>query len=319
MTKNFQLIPTLLLLASLPASLSAQADEQCKLALSVPSILINWNTNFHFQAVQFNVTRTNGSACNYAVAFSNGGAADYNRRMISGFSSLRYQLYGDSSLTQILKDRPDANVPANVITGSFGSGGGSNVTQSKTFYVEVPQDLATTPVLKPSGNYLDTFTARAYVLQNGNSLDDLETAAPVVIMTTIPKFLDLSIVSSGGAFNESSTSYAVNFGTLSGNDSRAFDLRIRSNAGFKVFFSSQNNGKLKQASLDAQIPYTLKVDSVAQNLSSSAIQPVQVMSGSGQTSLNGVAKAVSITTGDVSQSLAGNYSDYITVTAMTTD
>jgi spore coat protein U-like protein len=314
--KSF-IAPTLLLLLAGLGAPSWAFAHGCQLALSTPGILLNWNTNFTFQAVQLTISKLDSDACNYAISFSNGTASDYNRRMVYGLSTLRYQLYKDASLSQILKERPDASVPANVITGSFGGGAGQS--RSHTYYVQVPQDLATTPALKPSGNYLDIFTVRAYDLRNGNELDDLEAASSVVIATSVPKVLDLSIVPSGGAFNESSTSYSVNFGALAGEDTRAFDLRVRSNAGFRVFFSSQNGGKLKHATAPGTIPYTLKVDSSAQSLGSSATLPVLVAAGVGQTSLSGVGKAVSITTGDISQSLAGTYADYITVTAMTTE
>lgn len=308
---------TLLLLFGMAASTSAIADKDCGLSVTASSVSIAWNLNYNFQSVTLTVLKSDNKACDFAVGFTRGGATDYSRRMTSGANLLAYQLYKDSSLTQILKDSSEAQYPANLLTGSFPKG--KNLSQTLTYYVQIPPDSATTPAIRPSGSYQDTFSIRVYNLDNNPSgFDHPDDSKGVTISTSISKIIDISLVSAGAAFDAAGTSYSVNFGSLSTPQSKAFDLRVRTNAGYRIQFSSQNGGALKQASTSSKdsIPYTLTVDSAQQSLGGA---PVTVATGAGQTNPEGVARAVSITTGDATQTLAGQYSDFITVTASTTE
>ena len=290
----------------------AHADHGCKLSINASNISIAWNLNFNFQSVVFTLSKADHRACDYQVAITRGGAPDYARRMTAGANALRYQLYKDSSLTQILQDYPEAQSSAHLFAGSFPQG--KNLSQSLTFYVQIPPETAASPVIKPSGSYQDTFAIRAYSLDSNGQPGQPEAAASITIATQVPKIIDLSLLNPGGSFDSASTAYSVNFGTLAGPQSKTFDLRIRTNAGYRLQFSSQNGGALKKGS--DSIPYRLTIDTALQDLSHPG---ATVATGGGQTSPGGVARAVSITTSDATERLAGQYSDYITVTASTTE
>lgn len=295
----------------------AHAVASCGLSLTVSNITLVWSTSLPTQQITFKVKKSKNAPCDYFVTFSKGGASDYNRRMLSGSNTLRYQIYKEAALTNILKELPEVTSDDEIITGSFGVG--SDQTQTRTYFVQIPLNLATTPTLKPSGTYVNTFIMRVYRDNPANSL--LENSKNVLIKTTIQKNVQLSLVNSGGAFNPSDTTQAVAFGTLTTGASRAFDMRVLTNAGYRVTFSSQNNGALKHAlaNVTTAVPYTLTINGLPKNLSSSKTVPIVVASGSGQTSVDGVGHAVEVIIGSVTDKMAGAYSDIITVTAATAE
>jgi spore coat protein U-like protein len=295
-----------------------RSGSQCGLSLSVSNVNLVWSMNLPTQQITFTVRKSRGMPCSYLVTFSRGSASNYNSRaMTSGSSTLRYQLYGDSSLTSVLKDYPDFTTHNEVIAGSFG--GGPNHSQSLTYYLQIPLNLATTPRLKPSGNYVDTFVMK--IFRDQTHLSSPEDTQSVQLRTLIPKNIELSLVPSGSSFNSGSTMQALNFGTLIAGATRSLDMRVLTNAGYVVTVSSQNNGVLKHSvpGVTTTIPYQLSVNGVPKNLSSSQSQPVQVASGSGQTTVDGAVNTIDVRIDDVTNKMAGNYSDIITVTAATTE
>lgn len=294
---------------------TALAD--CGLGLSAANVNLVWTTALGTQQISFSVTKTKNPRCDYFVTFSKGGATTYaNRRMTFGANVLSYQLYKDSPLTKILKELPDATSTNDVISGSFATG--ANQAQPQSYHLDIPFNLATTPTLKPSGSYTDVYVLKVYEGEFGTTTS-VVASANVTLTTSMPKKVELSLVSTGGAFDPNDTTQAVDFGTLSAGAVRALDMLVRSNAGFSITFSSQNNGVLKHASpgVTTTVPYTLAVNSVPQNLGSSSAAPVVVATGSGQSTLAGVVNPVQLTIGSVTDKMAGNYFDNITVTAAT--
>lgn len=286
----------------------------CTLRLSTQNISIAWNQSFNFKAVGFRVTKTRGPACNFSVTFSRGCATTYDRRMILGANTLRYQLFKDAGLSKVLKDFPDAASPDEFISGSFPEG--TNLTQAFTYYVQIPLDLATQPALKPKGTYTDMFIVRVFNEAVPSSTAVVKTST-VRISTTIPKIIEISLVDTGASFNPSQTTRTVDFGTIVEGASQGFDLKVRTNAGFSVKFSSRNRGSLKHSmsSVRTKVPYSLKVNQVPKDLSTAVV----VATGSGQTALEGVANSVLFTVASPASSIAGQYSDFITVTATSTE
>ena len=288
----------------------------CRLGLSVSNVSLVWTPSLPTQAVNFTVTKQKNDACNYVVTFSRGGAGDYNRRLVSGANTLAYQLYRESSLTNILKEIPDLTSPNDAITGSFGTG--ANQSQSLTYFLQIPYNLATTPRLKPAGMYADNFMVSIYNGNVGDSLSSPDATAGISLSTAVPRNVQLSLVCTGAGFDPNSTTQALDFGNLTENALRTFDIRILTNAGFSVTFTSQNQGVLKHTSSDVKttIPYKVAVNSTLQNLTNG---PVVVANGGGQTTTSGAVNPVSITIGSVADKVAGNYSDVITVTVATTE
>lgn len=310
-----------LLSASLSTSLSMPMvwGSNCDFRLSVSNINLVWNQSLPTQQVTFSVTKRNNPPCDFAVTFSKGGTSSYERRMRSGNSQLRYQLYKESSLTNILKQDPDVTTSNDVVTGSFDNG--SNQTQTLNYYVSIPYNQATEPTLKAPGAYSDSFTLRVYKFAGKLDLDGADDSANVTITTLMPRIIQLSLVPTGAAFDPNSVSQNLNFGLLTEGATRALDVRVLSNAGYSITLSSQNNSVLRHqsAGVTTTIPYALTLNGTSKNLSSSASSPVVVAAGNGQTTMSGAANSVAITIGSVDGKVAGSYSDNITVTTATTE
>jgi hypothetical protein len=311
------LATTTIILGFFMAPTLAQA---CNWQLSASNVNITWGLSFNYQAVQVTVTKTTGPSCDFSLAFTMGGAADFNsRRMTFGANTLRYQLYRNAGLTQILMDLPNLNAAANTIQGTMPSG--NQQSTIVTYYVQIPSELATTPTLRPSGSYVDSYAAKVYEGLTVNNNDNPKSTANLTITTTMPKIMEVSLVPTGTSFNPDSTNQTMNYGTLSTGQSRTVDLKVRSNAGYSVTLSAQNNGVFKHSNpaVSTTVPYSLYVNSILRNMSSSATTPVVVAAGSGQTALSGINHPVEVITGSPANKISGNYSDNITVTAITTE
>jgi hypothetical protein len=238
--------------------------------------------------------------------------------MTQGTATLPYQLYSLSNLSQtnILEEISDATQSTNVISSSYS---GSTSQNQNTYYFDIPYSGATSPALVKSGSYSDSFVVKAYQGTFANPAKNPDDTVTITATAVVPKIIRISLVNTGGSFDQNSTTQNLDFGALSTGASKSIDLKEVTNAGYSVTFSSQNNGVLKHATpgISTTVPYTLTVNSTTVNLTSSAASPVEVARGNGQTSLNGSTQTVSVTIGQISNQLAGNYSDIITVTATT--
>lgn len=292
-------------------------SNDCGLRLSASNVNVIWDQNFTFQAVTFTLSKTKGGACNWAVGMTSGDVTglNYNRRLTSGRDTLAYQVFVDSQLQRVLKDIPDASSKSDFLYGSFSNPANQSVTL--TYYFQIPPAQVTSPTLKPSGTYADSVQLRVYS-DEGAAAEDMKQ---INITTTVPKIIDLSLVSPGSAFNSAQTSQSLDFGTLVEGSTKTLDLRVRSNAGYSISVSSANNGSLRHSDTDVrtQVPYLLSVNGSRTNLSSSASNPTTVGQGSGQTSMNGIGLPLSIAIGSVENAMAGKYTDSITVTVTTTE
>jgi len=314
----FQFFESFAVFGILLGASSIAYSANCNLQLSASNITLTWTPQFVVQTQTVTIEDKNKKECDYAVTFTSGGGSSYQRRIESGANSLRYQLYKDAGLTQVLKDVPDITNSTEYITGYFPDG--ATATQTVTFYVQIPLDLATQPAIRPAGTYSDSFSVKVWQGTYPAFTSNLKDSKGINISATIQKLIELSLVNSGGAFNSAQTNYSVLFGTLpTSGATQGFDLLVRSNAGFSVSLSSQNNGKLKHSSANSTVDYNLSVNSAPVSLVNSQTLPVQVASGSGQTSLGGATHAMSITTGTTDLSIAGSYQDLITVTIATTE
>ena len=296
--------------------LSKPSFAACGISILASSVPISWNQNFNFQPVTFTVTKSQEPACSVGLTFTSGGGASYTaRRMTAGSAVMGYQLFRDSALTQVLKDYPDLNSTSDFELVSFPKG--KNLSQTLTYYIKIPQ----TAQLNPSGTYADSFNIKAYEGSNFSSYLNPVTVAAVSVSAVVPKVVALSLVGAGQGFSPTSTAQSLNFGTLVNGAVLGFDLLVQSNAGFAITFSSQHNGMLTNSSPDIKtvVSYGMQVDSSAKNLSSSASTPVIVATGSGQTTVSGNRHNIAVTIGSVDSTMAGTYSDNITVTATTTE
>lgn len=301
---------------------AAAAHASCgTLSLSsLPNPSINWSESFTSQQINFTFQRTGSGSCDARASFSDGGASTYtSRRAVHTHNSsktISYQLYKTSSLsaTQILKQPPDTSStnelaqPSTAFSGSVGS-------RSGAYHLAIPYASATSPTIAKAGTYTDQFTMHAY---DGTNIDNSYT---VTLTINVPVITNISLVSTGGAFNAADVSETLNFSVLAENATRSFDLRVETNAGYEIKFTSQNNGVMKHldTSVTTTIPYTVTVNSTAYSLVGSNPTGIVVATSGEESGLAGINNPVTFKIGNVANKVAGSYQDVITVTASTLD
>ena len=280
---------------------------------SAPPITFQWSSSDESLTQTVTISRVNKSQeCkNFQLAANRGGISSYNRRMELMGNVIPYNLYTQSSHNNPLLDYPDVANKNDVIKGSFKN---NKYSKNVTVYALRPQLIAQNP---PGGVYSDLVTYKLYSDQTGYTIP---AATKSVLVTTIqPKFVHLSLVDSGSPFDISDTIQNLNFGTLNSGDIQSFDIRIKSNSGHAIYFSSQNDGNLKHATLNELVNYTISVDGGSKELNGSSSSPVLVATAAGQTPPSGSPHQVTVQIEQFGLKAEGDYSDNITITVMTTE
>jgi spore coat protein U-like protein len=267
-------------------------------------------------ALNLTVQRAGNHGCDFFVTVDYGGAPTYSSRRLSlgGGYEMPVNIYRDAAHTQILKKLPDATQVSEVITGSFPDGTNNPSSQTLTYYPSLGA-LG----YNRFGSYSDTYTFRIYNGTPGSGNPGVEDTDTLSLKYTMSRKIDLSLLATGEPFNAADTTENLNFGNLAAGAVRTFDIGLKYNAGYRVKVSSANQGKLQHTSQNDTVPYTLRVNSSAVNLTGSNTNPVQVATGSGVSPANGLILTSSVTIGALGSARAGNYSDTVTVTVSTTE
>lgn len=302
------LLKYLLISLLVPTTLFAKilCEDELSIVVNQRNVDFTYNTS---QRLDFLIYRTyTYKACKYFVTFGKGSGPDYNRKLYLSYPTptIPFQIYKDTTTPAILMNFPEVSRETNLITGNYPNYGLSTPRQHT--YIAT---LGNIPLGTPSGYYSDTL--RAYLYSGTlNSGYHFETSQSITYYYYVPTSIGLSIVDTGSPFDEYSTSKAIDFGMMSSGLSKNFDIVIKSNEGYKLFFSSENGGQLMHSSLGAYVPYTTQVNSMTMNLIPNTA--VQVASGTGITPTAGQRVNVKLTLGAITNQPAGSYSDYITVT-----
>jgi hypothetical protein len=312
-----RLIPTLALLAYSGPALAAGA---CGLTITASNFTINWTTSFLTQAVSFTVEKANATTCDYWVGITKGAAASAaTRRMANGAKLLPYQVYKTNALANILKDSSDAPITSSneVITDTFPAG--TNILHTLQYFFDIPSSGSMDSTIVKDGTYTDTYTLNVYEGSDPTVAGPTPvTSSTITVTTIVPTIIRLSMVPQGGTFDDASINRTINFGVMSPGQSSNFDIRVRTNAGFSLAFSSANDGKMKPPAIptSAGVPYLFYVNNALLDLSASSGTPVTVPSVSGETSMQGLVYPVKIVIGSfAATTIGGAQSDSITITA----
>lgn len=271
--------------------------------------------------VSFNVTSLASLLpCQYFVAVSagqggNGGA----RRMTLGADTLGYGVYTDASRAFALLPQAGGGAAANYLSGSFPPV--LSLLQSKAVsFVWLATPLQAVRA-SGSGFYSDSVTVGLYEGQPGDAAPPLRDSMTVTFRARVAASVDVAVVNSGAPFTLASTTRTEAFGNAVSGASRAFDIVVRSNSGYRVSVQSLNGQKLVHSAaptVTSTIPYTLQVNGAGVDLSA-ANTPVAVASAAGAvTPATGTSLPAVVTLGTLSgHEYAGTYADTLglTVTA----
>jgi hypothetical protein len=308
--RNLALVLGMVFQLALQLMWIADASASCNsltLTLGVASYSFNSGTQAQ---LSMTVNKSGGSGCNYFVAISHGGATDYNRKLFKGTNTIGYQLYTGNPFTFVVKDIPDATSNTDVLPGSF-TAGNKQAVQS---YWAVLGNTA----YQAWGIYQDTVSVNLYQ-GNVNGTYTLAQSQSMSFSYNEPKAIDLSLVPSGAAFDLASTSMNLAFGTLTTGKTLGFDAVMKYNAGYKLSVSSQNAGNMFNSATSSKVSYALSANGSAIDLSAGPGSPAQVSTGGGVSPAAGTRIPIAVTIGDISKSLAGNYSDFLTLVVTSTE
>jgi len=283
------------------------ANTSLRISSFTRNIKANYDLNGNIEITQSITLKHKGEALDYFLAISPGSSGLWNNRVvINGGNQLSYQIYRDSSKTDVLKsisDNPSAN---EIITGSFAQSGSFQFsTYTYTIYVPPGQ-------FNLAGVYDDSFDVSLY---SGNlSTYTLEGTKTHSLSVTMPTSLELSITPSGVPFDDTSFNMNMNFGILNVGSSRSADAVIRTNTPYSIFILSEKGGKLTHTDpLIADIvPYTFTFNGNTVDLTSPTAQ--QIITGATVTSWEGTRYPMNVTIGDYGMASEGYYSDNLTIT-----
>lgn len=292
---------------------TSTAFSNCGLGIVASDLNLDWDLNWTRHSISILITKTDPGACTFGLTFSKGGAGSYSRAA-TGTTSLRYQLYQDSSAVNVLKEVPDLASVNDVIMVTMGAG---VTSQNVTYYFDIPYATATTPALATAGTYTDTFSISAYEGADPTLFaNPPDATANVNVSIAVGKIIALAFVDTGGVFQESATTKTVNLGNLTTGKTSRFDIRLRTNAGHEITVTSTNAGRLKHSTKNSYVPYTMSVNNTSADMS--GVTPV--VGGSGSSTLAGLGYPVKIVIGTAGTlPLAGTFSDSVVVTATTTE
>jgi spore coat protein U-like protein len=243
----------------------------------------------------------------FHLGITTGSAGTFNRLMYKNTDTFVYNLYQNAGLSNILRDHPSVANANQVIDDSFS---GNTTTDTVSLFMHYPSPPYQSTI--SAGLYSDTVTLKLYRgdWNDGGPLHDSLNLNPNL---TVPTYIALSLVNSGGPFNAGDTYQLLDFSTLTTGEQLGFDIRVESNVSYNVRMSSANNGNLKRTGGSDLIAYDLKVNGISQTLGSSMSTPVVVASHLGTTLAGGVQHPVLVTIGNVANKTAGAYQDTITI------
>ncbi len=296
-------------------SVSAFAEDCNNIQLQAQQTAFDLTTNPNITSNLIVKADTRSHGCSFFVTFDYGLSANYASRSLKYLlvNNWPFQLYKDSGNTQVLKNIPQVNDYNDVLSGTLPDKGGNDAQVSLPYWISA--DMSSP--WRQQGTYSEWITATLYK----GTLSNYSFVSSVVIAfyMNAPKRADISVVPSGGSFNIADVSETLDFGNLAPGTTRSCDVIVKYNAGYILYASSQNNGRLKHDTASSYIPYTISFAGTTVNLGSSASSPVQVRRELGSSPSSGKIIPTSVTIGNYTQDQSGNFSDIITLTVQSAE
>lgn len=286
------------------------------LTLSFSALDLEWSTTSPQVKKFFEVRRAPPyTPCSYFVTFSRGAGPSFEQRQAkSGSFSLPYQIYShpSSNPAYVLKDLDSTQSSTQFVTGSFDSS--QNNINRHEIYVGLPFTTGNDPFLPHYGLYSDNLTGKVYSGAPGGADSTPQHMSTLPVSIWINRVADLSIGPPGSVYQQGRRHEKIDFGELRQGASRSIDLRVVTNAGFRIYLSSQNGGKLvhERKEIKTAVPYEMRVNSSVIPLHGSDNHPVLAAEGRGTSRLSGLRNEVRVTILDVANKMAGLYRDVVT-------
>ncbi|HEX7675595.1 MAG TPA: hypothetical protein VF412_15575 [Bdellovibrio sp.] len=288
----------------------AKAASCTNMQFQTSPTVINFSSNSQFQGTFTVKANTQPGGCSFFIVFDYGLNTSYaTRGMYMLPYKWPYSITKDPAGIYNIKNILDVSSENDVITGTLTSGN-SNATTNVNFY----STLDTSNPWLRFGNYMDYTTAQLYV----GTIANRQFVGSILmgVNYNAPKRVDLSLVPTGSAFSLTDTDEVMNFGNLTPGSSRSVDLILKYNAGYTLFASSVNAGKLKHVTENSYIPYTITFNGSQVTLSSN---PTQLYREFGVSPATGKVIPIGVTIGSFGTVKSGNYTDQVLLTVQSTE
>ena len=242
----------------------------------------------------------NSTDCQNRTAMSLlGDTIDYNiylKDLNTNHTPLKDAVTYQSSPDGMVNDFPTAFISSNK---------SSNVTFSYT--LEIPENQ-----FVPAGVYTDTIVANLYKTNFTGSPKDSES---IIISITVEPSVNLSIVNVGAGYNASTTSYDMDFGSLSEGEFLEADAVARANITYNISIYSYNGSRMKHETVDEYVPYTLSVDNNSVDVTTPMI-PVNIITNAPMTPSTGTAHQIKVIIDSYGWVPSGDYEDNLVLEIM---
>jgi hypothetical protein len=245
----------------------------------------------------------------YELGISTGTASSYERRLYNGTSTVAYNFYETDRTTRIIKDIGDGNKDNNVSIDFK-----KNYYKKVIIYAKMPNPYESGNLLP--GQYADTVSINI-VPKKKNTTGG--TSKNISLYLNVQSDLSICLVDKGQPYEEGRTNYALMYGTLVEGQTKGLDLIIKSNSGYRVTVSSENDGRLTHTnSTNYKIDYSFIVNGQSRSLVGSKNNPTEIYYSPVASHENGDVVDIDVSIGSVAGKLAGPYRDYIYFNAIST-
>lgn len=291
-------------------SFSVSADECTNMQLQPTNTVYNFTSGYTVNPSVVVKANTNPGGCNFFLTVSYGGGGSFaNRRLFFAGNPWPVRITKDSAGTNHLKTLAQATSNNDIVPGVLPAFSGSDTQVTVNFWAELLNVYAS----RPAGYYADSFVVSLY--KGTLASNSLQGTFNLTLGVNAVKTVDISIVPTGGSFNLADTTEVLNFGQLLQGTTRSADVILKYNAGYILKASSLNNSRLKHATLNSYVPYTITFAGSTVNLTNSAVTPVTINQGTGTSPANGTIYNTVVTIGNFpSNQSNGSYADTITLT-----
>ncbi|WP_127716074.1 spore coat protein U domain-containing protein [Halobacteriovorax sp. HLS] len=246
----------------------------------------------------------------YSLGITTGSASSYSRKLYNAQHSVSYNFHENESTSKVIKDLDDGNNSEHVSINFKNS-----YYQRVTVYARMPNPYSNGNL--QTGLYSDNVTINIRPTKNGTTGG---VSRSVSLYLNIQSDLNISLVEKGGAFNENSTFYSLSFIPMVGGQTKGMHLIVKSNSGYRITVSSENDGRLTHVNKPNgnTVDYTFSVNGVGRSLIGSLNNPDEIFYSPVASPNDGDVIDIDVTIDSVINKLSGTYRDHIYFNAIST-
>ena len=246
----------------------------------------------------------------YTLGITTGASSSYTRKLYNSQHSVDYNFHENESTTRVIKDLGDGSNNEHVSINFKNS-----YYKRVTIYARMPNPYSNGNL--QTGLYSDNVTINVRPDKNGTTGG---LSRSLALYLNIQSDLNISLVEKGGAFNENSTFYSLSFVPMSGGQTKGMHLIVKSNSGYRITVSSENDGRLTHINQPTgnTVDYTFSVNGVGRSLVGSLTSPDEIFYSPVASPNSGDIIDIDVTIDSVINKLSGTYRDHIYFNAIST-